>query len=108
MVNEFISILEIIDNFSAVVHQKPLLIHEELTAEAIKNFSEEAAINYFNNIHDNDISGGIVNALHSNHCTFNPLDKLVEAYQEKEKLYERLLQAEKDKVQYLEELLKSK
>ena len=78
-----------------------------VSAEAIKNFSEEAAINYFNNIHDNDISGSIVNT-QPNNCTFNPLDKLVEVYHEKEKLYERLLQAEKDKVLYLEELLKSK
>ncbi len=31
-------------------------------------------------------------------CTFNPLDKVVE-------LYERLVQAEKDKTAYLEKLL---
>ncbi|WP_116789165.1 helix-turn-helix domain-containing protein [Flavobacterium psychrotrophum] len=63
-----------------------------VTAEAIKNFSEEAAINYFNNF--NDSSEGTFN----NHCTFNPIDKVVE-------LYERLVQAEKDKVAYLEKLL---
>jgi len=62
-----------------------------VTPEAIKNFSEEAAINYFNNF--NDSSEGTFN----NHCTFNPIDKVVE-------LYERLLQAEKDKVAYLEKL----
>lgn len=33
--------------------------------------------------------------------TFNPLDKVVE-------LYERLVQAEKDKVEYLEKLLNGK
>lgn len=38
-------------------------------------------------------------------CTFNPLDKVIELYDEKEKLYERLLQVEKDKVSYLEKLL---
>ena len=48
-------------------------------------------------------------------CTFNPLEKLIEAYeenkkvyQEKEALYERLLQAERDKVAYLEKLVKDK
>lgn len=76
-----------------------------VTVEAIKNFSEENVINYFNNIYDNEINGSIV-APQSNHCTFNPLDKLVEVYEENKKLYERLLQAEKDKNEYLEKLLK--
>ena len=66
-----------------------------VTKEGIKNFSEEAMVNYFNNF--NDTSEGTFN----NHCTFNPIDKVVE-------LYERLVQAEKDKVAYLEELLKKK
>lgn len=66
-----------------------------MSVEAIKNFSEEAVINYFNNIYDN----GVFNT--GNYCTFNPLDKVVE-------LYERLVQAEKDKNEYLEKLLKGK
>lgn len=66
-----------------------------VTQEAIHNFSEELAINYFNNF--NDSSEGTFN----NHCTFNPLDKVIE-------LYERLVQAEKDKVTYLEKLLDKK
>ncbi|MFZ0595995.1 MAG: transcriptional regulator, partial [Flavobacterium sp.] len=41
-------------------------------------------------------------------CTFNPLDKLIESYDENKKLYERLVQAEKDKVEFLENLLKQK
>lgn len=73
-----------------------------VTVEAIKNFSEEAAINYFNNF--NDSSEGTFN----NHCTFNPIDKVVELFEAKEKLYERLLQAEKDKVAYIEQLIKNK
>ncbi|MCG2461511.1 helix-turn-helix domain-containing protein [Flavobacteriaceae bacterium F89] len=71
-----------------------------VTKEAIKNFSEELAINYFNNF--NDSSEGTFNY----NCTFNPLDKLMDAYEENKKLYERLLQAEKDKVAYLEKAIK--
>lgn len=71
-------------------------------AEGIKNFSEEAVFNYFNNTF-NDSSEGTFN----NSCTFNPLDKLIEAFEENKKLYERLVQAEKDKVEYLEKQLKS-
>ncbi|RZL46266.1 MAG: transcriptional regulator, partial [Pedobacter sp.] len=63
---------------------------------AIKNFSEENVINYFNNIYDNGVFNTGTNS--HNNCTFNPLDKVVE-------LYERLVQAEKDKVEYLEKLL---
>ncbi|MFZ0598475.1 MAG: transcriptional regulator, partial [Flavobacterium sp.] len=40
--------------------------------------------------------------------TFNPLDKLIEAYDENKKLYERLVQAEKDKNEYLEKVLNAK
>jgi transcriptional regulator with XRE-family HTH domain len=76
-----------------------------VNVEALKNFSEEAAINYFNNFYDN--SNG-TNFGTNNNCTFNPLDKLIEAYEENKKLYERLVQAEKDKVEYLEKILKEK
>ncbi|MHB1148304.1 MAG: transcriptional regulator, partial [Lutibacter sp.] len=34
-----------------------------------------------------------------------PLDKLLEANEENKKLYERLLKAEQDKIEYLEKLL---
>ena len=74
-----------------------------VSKEAIENFSEEAI---FNNI-QNNYEGSTINAgpTVNHHCTFNPLDKLVEAYEENKKLYERLVQAEKDKVSYLEKLL---
>ena len=76
-----------------------------VTKEAIENFSDESVINYFNNFYDNSFTNS-QGTFHPNNCTFNPLDKLVEAYEENKKLYERLLQAEKDKVAYLEKLTK--
>ena len=74
-----------------------------VSKEAIENFSEEAI---FNNI-QNNYEGSTINAgpTVNHHCTFNPFDKLVEAYEENKKLYERLVQAEKDKTSYLEKLL---
>jgi len=69
-----------------------------MSKESIENFSEEAVFNYFNSFHDQ--------SAFNTHCTFNPLDKLVESYEENRKLYERLVQAEKEKVAYLEKLLK--
>ncbi|MFH6992677.1 helix-turn-helix domain-containing protein [Flavobacterium sp. FlaQc-48] len=101
--------VSLIENSETIDEEKLIAVAKALgvTVEAIKNFSEEAAINYFNNIYDNDISGSIVNA-NANHCSFNPLDKMMEVVDENKKLYERLLQAEKDKIEYLEKLLKEK
>ncbi|MEO8533784.1 MAG: helix-turn-helix transcriptional regulator [Flavobacterium sp.] len=66
-----------------------------VSVEAIKNFTEENVINYFNSFNDNSINQGPIGA--HNICNFNPLDKLIEAYEENKKLYERLLAAEKAK-----------
>ena len=69
-----------------------------VTVEAIENFTEESVFNFFNNFYDNSSSEGD-SFNQAMYATFNPLDKVVE-------LYERLVQAEKEKVEYLEKLLK--
>ncbi len=74
-----------------------------VSAEAIKNFSEEAVVNFFNTFNDNSVNQGAVGS-NNYHCNFNPIDKLVELFEENKKLYERLLQSEKEK----NDLLKSK
>jgi transcriptional regulator with XRE-family HTH domain len=71
-----------------------------VTKEGIENFSEEVVFTIIGNTYNDNSS-----SLNYN-CTFNPLDKLIEAYEENKKLYERLLQAEKDKVTYMEKLIK--
>jgi len=74
----------------------------DVSVEAIENFSEEGVINYFTN-NFNDSSS------FNNLCTFNPLDKLMETMEEENrKLYERLLESEKEKNEYLERMLKGK
>jgi transcriptional regulator with XRE-family HTH domain len=95
--------VSIMENSETIDEEKLLEVAKALgvSVEAIKNFSEEGVFNYFNNFYDN--SQGTVG---NHHCTFNPLDKLMESIDENRKLYERLLQAEKDKVEYLEKLLK--
>ncbi|MHA4740573.1 helix-turn-helix domain-containing protein [Dyadobacter sp. MSC1_007] len=70
-----------------------------VSAEGIKNFSEDAVFNYFNNFNDNSVNHGPFN---NNQCTFNPLDKLVDLFEEHKKLYERLLQSEREKVELLQ------
>ena len=66
-----------------------------VSAEGIKNFSEEAVFNYFNNFSDNSINQGPMGSY--NVCNFNPLDKVIE-------LYERLLQSEREKLELLKTL----
>ncbi|MFD1603753.1 helix-turn-helix domain-containing protein [Flavobacterium artemisiae] len=80
-----------------------------VTVESIKNFFEESVINYFNNIYDNDFSHSIgAVPINPNNCSFNPLDKMMEMVEENKKLYERLLESEKEKIAYLEKLLRDK
>lgn len=76
----------------------------EVSVEAIRNFSEENVINYFNNtFNDSNCTGAFGN---NSGFTFNPLDKLMEMVEENRKLYERLLESEKDKINYLEKMIK--
>ena len=94
-----------LENSETVDAEKLQKVAEALgvTKEAIENFSEEAV---FNNIQNNYEGSNIHSGPTVNHqCTFNPLDKLVEAYEENKKLYERLLKAEQEKNAYLEKLL---
>ena len=68
----------------------------QVSPEGIRHFSEEAVFNIINNTFKDS------SANNNNYfCTINPIDKMVE-------LYERLVEAEKEKVKYLEELLKRK
>src|SRR5690606_28094309 len=77
-----------------------------VTKEGIENFSEENVLNIISNTFTSNDSSTI-NAINVQ-PNFNPLEKLVEAYEENKKLYERLIQAEKEKVAYLEKLLEKK
>ena len=90
-----------IENSETIDDEKLAEIAKALgvTVEAIKNYSDETILNIINNTfnsHDNST----INAINIQ-PTFNPLDKVVE-------LYERLVQAEKDKVEYLEKIIKGK
>ena len=81
----------------------------QVPVDSIKNYDSQAVINYItNNFHDNSTNTGAVGNGSNNHCTFNPLDKLMEVMEENKKLYERLLQAEREKVEMMERLINKK
>ena len=75
----------------------------KVTPEAIKNFSEANAVNVFSNTF-NDSSAIVPFGTYN----FNPIEKWMEALAANKDLYERLLQAEKEKVALLETMLKEK
>lgn len=95
---QYVSTLE---GSETIDDEKLIKIAEVLgvSADAIKGFSDEAVLNNIQNNYEGSVinDGPTVN----HNCTFNPLDKVVE-------LYERLVLAEKEKVEYLERLLKGK
>lgn len=71
-----------------------------VSVDAIKNYSDEAVIYNIQNNYEGSNNGasnfGPANYLNYQ-CTFNPIDKLVELFEENKKLYERLLASEKEK-----------
>ena len=70
----------------------------KVPVEAIKNLDEDKAINIISNTFSDFKDNSIANA---NHCTFNPLDKIVE-------LYERMLVLEREKNELLQRMLNEK
>lgn len=79
---------------------EPIAKALEVSVEALKNFSEEAVFNIISNTF-NENSSNNNNYL----CTINPIDKLIEVYDENKKLYERLLESEQEKSRLIEELI---
>ncbi len=69
----------------------------KVSPEAIKNFDEESVVNNINTFYDQ--------SAFNFQCTFNPIEKWVEALDENKKLYERLLQSEREKVELLQKVL---
>ncbi len=71
--------------------------------EVIRSFDEESAVNYFNSFNGTSMDRETkkVNGKQYQDCSFNPLDKLIEAIEENKMLYERLLASEREKVEML-------
>jgi len=75
----------------------------KVPVEAIKNFDEQAAINIISNTFSSN-DNSTLNAINSN-CTFNPIDKLVQALEENKKLYEQLIKEKEEKIVLLQRML---
>jgi DNA-binding XRE family transcriptional regulator len=80
------------------------LEQKEKIDDNIKNFDEQAAITFVASTFQNNAS------IISTNCTINhnPIEKCIEALEENKKLYERLLQSEREKIIILEKMLDKK
>ncbi|MCT6870104.1 helix-turn-helix domain-containing protein [Apibacter sp.] len=72
----------------------------KLPVDAIKNFNDETTVSFISNTFNN--THGFMYSTYTD-CTFNPIEKIIELYNEKQELYERML---KEKDELLEKLLK--
>jgi transcriptional regulator with XRE-family HTH domain len=71
-----------------------------VSSEAIKNYSDEAVIyNIQNNYEGSNNKGSNI----GHQFNFNPIEKLVELFEENKSLYERLLASEREKIELLKQ-----
>ncbi|TRX61381.1 helix-turn-helix transcriptional regulator [Fulvivirga sp. M361] len=77
-----------------------------VNSDAIKNLDEQATVYNIVTNHGAVNEGAIIgNHGYNYQCTFNPVDKWVEAIEDNKKLYEELLKSEREKVALLEKVL---
>ncbi|TWP23231.1 XRE family transcriptional regulator [Apibacter muscae] len=69
----------------------------KIPVEAIENFNDEGTLNFVANTFNNHDNASTV----SYQPTFNPIDKIVELYTEKEVLYERMIKEKNDLIERL-------
>lgn len=69
-----------------------------VTTEGIQHFNEEAVFNIIGNAY-HDSSASV-----QYQCSFNPIDKLVELFEENKRLYEQLLLSEREKAGILKQM----
>lgn len=75
----------------------------KVPVEAIRNFDERTAVSIISNtFNDESFSHNIFGP---QECTFNPVDKWIEALEENKKLYEKLLESEREKVAMMERMM---
>ncbi len=72
----------------------------KVSAEAIKNFDVDAAVNVISNTITNYDNSSVVG-----HYNLNPIEKIVELYESKIELYERMLKDKTDMINKLEKII---
>ncbi|WP_114791845.1 helix-turn-helix transcriptional regulator [Niabella yanshanensis] len=100
-----ISLLEQKETIDAAV-LKDLAAILKIPMEAIQNFDEEKAVSIISNTFTSNDSSTL-NAVNP-YCTFNPLDKLVEAFEEVRRLNAEVIKLKDEQISLLQSLLEKK
>lgn len=79
----------------------------KVPAEAIKNLDEDGAINIISNTFQDFKDNAIASAMNYQ-CSFNPFDKVVQLYDEKIELYERMLTDKNEMIVQLQKIIAEK
>ena len=101
-----ISMLEQKEEIDVTLLQK-ISVVLKLPVEAFQNFDEEQAINIISNTFHDFKDNAVASAMNYQ-CDFNPIEKVVQLYDEKIALYERMLKEKDEMMARLEALIKSK
>ena len=76
----------------------------KIPVEAFQNFDEEQVVNIISNtVNNSDNATG--NSLYNYYPTFNPIEKVIQLYDEKIALYERMLKEKDEMMGRLEKLI---
>ena len=79
----------------------------KIPVQAFQNFDEEQAINIISNTFHDFKDNAIASALNFQ-CSFNPIDKVVQLYDEKIALYERMLKEKDEMMARMEQVIREK
>lgn len=80
----------------------------DIPVEAITELEQGTSINIISgNWSDNACASNTMNAINNN-PTFNPIDKIIELYNERIALYERMLKEKESVIELLQEIAKEK
>src|SRR6218665_1704311 len=104
LTQQAVSLLEQRETLDAPTLEKVAQILK-VPKEAIESYNDDMAINLVQNNYEGASNNSNIDN-YNYQCNFNPLDKVIELVEENKKLYERLVQAEREKVEMLERLLK--
>ena len=81
----------------------------DIPVEAITELEQGTSINIISgNWSDHACASNTMNAAINNNPTFNPIDKIVELYNERIALYERMLKEKESVIELLQEITKEK